>query len=71
MNEAVEHLVEPEAVFAFAIFIKITDLAPVQYVALAAQRRDRAKVRVHRCVHESSVIIVATDISWPIKPIYS
>ena len=42
MNETVEDLIEPKAIFAFAVLIKVTDFAPVQYITLAAQRRDRA-----------------------------
>jgi hypothetical protein len=36
VDEAIENLVEPEAVFGFAVLVQIADLAPMQDLALSS-----------------------------------
>ena len=71
MDEAIENLVEPEAVLCLAVFVQITNLTPMQNLALAAEGSERAKVGVHCRVHQASVVVIALHISWPIKPVDS
>ena len=71
MNKAIKHLVKPETVLHFAIFIKIADLTSMQDLAFASERCDGAQVRVHGGVHQARIIVVALNISRTVKPVDS
>jgi hypothetical protein len=69
MNKAIENLIEPEAVFNFAILVKITNLAPVQYLAFASERCDGTQVRVHGGINQAGIIVVALNIARAVEPV--
>jgi hypothetical protein len=71
MNEAIENLVKPKAIFDFAIVVKISNFTPVQYLAFPSERCDGAQIRMHGGIDQAGVIIVALNIARTIKPIDS
>jgi len=69
VDEAIEDLVEPETVFAFAIFVQVWDLVFVLYRTLSSQRRDWTQIRMHGCIYHPCVVASSTNVSRSITPI--
>jgi len=69
LDVAVVELLVPEAVGRFAELVHAVNLAAVHYAALAAQRRQRANVGVHRGEDLARVDGLAPDILRAVEPV--
>lgn len=69
MDEAIKDLVEPETVLGLAVLVQVANFATMQDLAFPPEGCNGAKVRVHRRIDETSVIVVALHVSWAIEPI--
>jgi len=70
-NETIEDLTEPEAVFAFAIFVKVGDFCAMRHLTLAAKGSDRTNIGMHSSVDNSCVVVIALHVSRSIEPVDS
>jgi len=70
-DETIKDLTEPEAVFAFAILIKVGDFSTMRHLTLAAKGSDRANIGMHSSVNDSCVVVIALHVPRSIEPVDS